>query len=134
MNEGQVPMTNIKISPEVWKNFLEDFSRRYAGWWVEIETHDVETNETVTSHITRMRSIELDLEDKTNPRINVTVLYDTKEIKHILFRPSQVTLHLSGQHEEDCLRVRSVNTKTAIRLLGEHVGPSQDLQNRKSLS
>src|SRR3954465_5945576 len=128
MNQWQVPMPNIKISQAIWKNFLEDFSRRHAGWWVEIEIHDVETNETVTSHMTRMQSIELDVEDKANPRINVSVLYDSKEIKHILFRPSQVTLHLSGQHEEHCLRVRSVNTKTAIRLLGEHVRPVEDLQ------
>jgi hypothetical protein len=133
MNERQVPMPNIKISPAVWKNFLDDFSRRHAGWWVEIETHDVETNETVTSHMARMRSVELDLEDRTNPRINVTVFYDNKEIKHILFRPSQVTLHLSAQHEEDCVRVRSINTKTAIRLLGEHVRPLQELQDRKSV-
>jgi len=126
-------MSGIKLSPDVWKHFLEDFSRRHAGWWVEIETHDVETKETVTSHMTRLRSIELDLEDEKNPRINVTVFYNSKEIKHILFRPSQVTLHLSEQDEEDCLRVRSIHTKTAIRLLGEHVRPMQDLQRRKSV-
>jgi hypothetical protein len=133
MNQGQVPMPNIRISPAIWKNFLEDFSRRHAGWWVQIEIHDVETNETVTSQMTRMQSIELDLEDKANPRINVSVLHDSKEIKHILFRPSQVTLHLSGQHEEHCVRVRSVNTKTAIRLLGEHTHAVQDLEARKTV-
>jgi len=119
MNQGQVSMPDIKISPDVWATFLEDFSKRHVGWWVAIEIHDVETKETVTSPKARLRSIELDLEDETNPRINVTVFYDIKEIKHILFRPSQVTLHLSEQDEEDYLRVRSVHTKTAIRLLGE---------------
>ena len=112
-------MPGIKISPDVWMTFLDDFSNRHVGWWVAIETHDVETKETVTSHMARLRSIELDLEDETNPRINVTVSYDSKEIKHILFRPSQVTLHLSEHDDEDYIRVRSVNTKTAIRLLGE---------------
>lgn len=125
-------MADIKISPEAWKTFLEDFNRRHAGCWVAIETHDVETKETVTSHMARLRSIELDLEDETNTRINVTVLHDNKEIKHILFRPSQVTLHLSEQDEEDYLRVRSINTKTAILLLGEHARTFQGLQKRKS--
>jgi len=124
-------MPDIKIPPEVWKNFLESFSKRHAGWWIEVETHDVETKETVTSHVTALRSIELDLEDEKNPRINVTVQYDSKETKHILFRPSQVTLHLSEHEEEDFLRVRSVNTNTAIRLLGEHGTPFQDLHKRK---
>jgi Family of unknown function (DUF5335) len=126
-------MPGIKISPDVWTTFLEDFTKRHVGWWVAIETHDVETGETVTSHMARLRSIELDLEDQTNPRINVTVFYDTKEIKHILFRPSQVTLHLSEKDDEDYLRVRSVNTKTAVRLLGEPAArPFQDFQKRKA--
>ena len=112
-------MPDIKISPDVWTTFLEDFSKRHVGWWVAIKIHDVETKETVTSPMARLRSIELDLEDETNPRINVTVFYDAKEIKHILFRPSQVTLHISEQDEEGYLRVRSVNTNTAIRLLNE---------------
>ena len=121
-------MPGINISPDVWTTFLEDFSKRHVGWWVAIETHDVETKETVTSHMSRLRSIELDLEDESNPRTNVTVAYDTKEIKHILFRPSQVTLHLSEKDDEDYLWVRSVNTRTAIRLLGEPARPFRDLQ------
>jgi len=134
MKQGRMSMPGIKISPDVWATFLEDFSKRHARWWVAMETHDVETKEKVTSHLARLRSIELDLEDATNPRINVTVFYDSKEIKHILFRPSQVTLHLSEQDDEDYLRVRSVHTKTSIRLLGEPARPFQELQKRRSLT
>jgi hypothetical protein len=87
-------MSRIKIPPKVWKAFLETFTERHAGWLIQVETHDTETDETVTSQISALHSIELDDEDEKNPRINVTVLYHTKELKHILFRPSQVTLHI----------------------------------------
>jgi len=39
-----------------------------------------------------LQSIELDLEDEKNPRINVTVQEDNKLLKHILFRPSRLVL------------------------------------------
>ena len=85
---------------------------------MQVETHDMQTDETVASQISALHSIELDLEDDKNPRINVTVLYDTKELKHILFRPSRVTLHISEQDGEDSLQIVSLNTDTTIRMRG----------------
>ena len=107
-------MPAIKLSPDVWKHFLEDFSRRHAGWWVEIETHDVETKETVTSNMTRLRSIELDLEDEPNPRINVTVKLDNKTVKHILFLPSRLVLRTASPDPAESLEIETVNTDTTV--------------------
>ena len=111
-------MSEINIPPKVWKGFLETFSERHAGWLVHVETHDRQTDENVASQISALHSIELDDEDEKNPRINVTVLYDTKELKHVLFRPSQMTLHISEQDGEDSLRISSLNTDTTIRMRG----------------
>src|SRR5919204_6897109 len=111
-------MSEINIPPKVWKSFLETFSESHAGWLVQVETHDRQTDENVAAQISALHSIELDVEDEKNPRINVTVLYDTKELKHVLFRPSQMTLHISGQDGEDSLRISSLNTDTTIRMRG----------------
>src|SRR5215813_5459117 len=111
-------MSEITIPPKVWQGFLEAFSERHAGWLVRVETHDRQTDENVASQISALHSIELDDEDGKNPRINVTVLYDTKELKHILFGPSHMTLHMSEQDGEDSLRISSLNTDTTIRMRG----------------
>ena len=98
-----------------WEEFLQAFSRRHAGWLVSIQTHDLKTGETVASRFVQLKSVELDLEDRKNPRINVTVRDDQKEIKHILFRPSDVMLHVFDDGSERGLRVVSVNTVTTLR-------------------
>ena len=98
-----------------WHDFLRAFSGRHAGWFVTIETHDLETDETVTSRLVRLERVELDLEDKHNARINVTVRDDQKEIKHILFRPSDVMLQVSQDGNDQGLRIISVNTITTVR-------------------
>ena len=98
-----------------WHEFLRAFSGRHAGWLVTIETHDLETGETVTSRLVRLERVELDLEDKHNARINVTVRDDQKEIKHILFRPSDVILQVSQDGNDQGLRIISVNTITTVR-------------------
>ena len=111
-------MSEINIPPKVWKGFLETFSERHAGWLVQVETHDRQTDENVASRISALHSIELDDEDEKNPRINVTVLYDTKQLKYILFRPSQMSLHISEQDGDDSLEISSLNTDTTIRMRG----------------
>jgi hypothetical protein len=111
-------MSEITIPPKMWKGFLEAFSESHAGWLVRVETHDRQTDENVASRISALHSIELDDEDEKDPRINVTVLYETKELKHILFRPSQMRLHISEHDGEDSLRISSLNTDTTIRMRG----------------
>ena len=98
-----------------WNEFLEAFSRRHEHWLATIETHDLETGETVASRFTPLQSIQLDLEDQRNPRINVTVRSDEKEIKHILFRPSEVTLEVADDGNDKAIRVVSLNTVTTVR-------------------
>ena len=75
----------IQTIPQTeWSEFLKAFTRRHEHWLVTIETNDVKTGETVASRFVPLQSIQLDLEDQKNPRINVTVRSDEKEIKHIL--------------------------------------------------
>ena len=38
-------MSEINMPPKVWKGFLETFSERHAGWLVQVETHDTQTDE-----------------------------------------------------------------------------------------
>jgi hypothetical protein len=111
-------MSEVTILAKVWKDFLKTFSERHAGWLVQLETHDLQTAERVVSQISTLHSIEWDDEDEKNPRINVTVLYDNKELKHILFRPSRLVLNISEQDGEDSLRISSLNTDTTVRMRG----------------
>jgi Family of unknown function (DUF5335) len=111
-------MSEINIPPRVWKEFFDTFSERHAGWLVQVETHDSQTDETSASQVASLHSIELDLVDEKNPRIDLTVLCESKELKHILFKPSQVTLYISEQNGEDSLRISSLNTDTTIRIRG----------------
>jgi hypothetical protein len=101
------------ISPREWGRFLDTFSARYRGWQVQLETYDVVTRERVFSHEMPLESIELDLEDEENPRINLTVHDGNKLIKHILFRPSRLVSVSSDQ--EQSLLVDTVNTETTVR-------------------
>jgi hypothetical protein len=126
-------MSEINIPPRVWKEFFETFSERHEGWLVQVEIHDSQTDEIVASQITSLHSIDLDLEDEKNPRINVTVLYDNKELKHILFRPSQVSLHISEQDGEDSLRISSLNADTTIRIRGTRKVDALDVIKRLSI-
>ena len=106
----------IQTIPQTeWSEFLEAFSRRHEHWLVTIETHDLKTGETVASRFTPLQSIQLDLEDQKNPRINVTARSGEKEIKHILFRPSELILDVSGEGNDKAIRVVSVNTVTTVR-------------------
>ena len=121
------------ISRQKWKEFFETFSERHEGWLVQVEIHDSQTDEIVASQITSLHSIDLDLEDEKNPRINVTVLYDNKELKHILFRPSQVSLHISEQDGEDSLRISSLNADTTIRIRGTRKVDALDVIKRLNI-
>ena len=78
-------------------------------------TYDVVTRKKVVSREMPLQSIELDLEDVKNPRINVTIQFDNKVIKHILFLPSQLVLKSSDDDREQSLQVETVNTETTVR-------------------
>jgi hypothetical protein len=108
-------MCTAIVPHDEWREFLRAFSRRHAGWLVSIETHDLKTGENVASRFVRLESVELDLEDEKNPRINVIVRDNQKEIKHILFRPSDVIQQISEDGNEQGLRVISINTVTTVR-------------------
>jgi len=109
-------MSSVSIPQKQWREFLQEFSRRHHGWLVTVETHDLETAEDVASRFLPLQSIALDLEDEKNPRINITVRSDQKEIRQILFRPSEVVLYRSARGDEEAVRVVSINTSTTIRL------------------
>jgi len=109
-------MSSVSIPQKQWREFLQEFSSRHHGWLVTVETHDLETAEDVASRFLPLQSIALDLEDEKNPRINVTVRSDQKEIRQILFRPSEVVLYRSARGDEEAVRVVSINTSTTIRL------------------
>jgi hypothetical protein len=66
-------MSEINISPRVWTEFFHTFSERHAGWLVQVETHDSQTGETVALQIASLHSIESDLLDEKNPRIDLIV-------------------------------------------------------------
>ena len=108
-------MPTQTIPQTEWNEFLQAFSRRHGGWLVKVETHDLKTGENVASRFVPLQSIQLDLEDQKNPRINVTVRSDEKEIKHILFRPSELILDVSDDGNDKAIRIVSLNTVTTVR-------------------
>jgi hypothetical protein len=109
-----IRMSTPLIPHAEWREFLESFSSRHAGWLVSIETHDLKTAERVRYPFVRLESVELDLEDRKNPRINVAVRDGQKQIKHILFRPAEVRRLLEDTNVE-ALRITSLNTVTTVR-------------------
>ena len=108
-------MSKVTIPREQWNEFLNGFSERHAGWLACLETHDVETDETVSTRYMPFEEIALDTEDTKNPRINVTVDSDNKVIKHVFFRPTRLTLQLSEDRSNESLHIESLNTSTTVR-------------------
>ena len=108
-------MSDVKVPQPEWREFLDAFTLRHRGWLVRMEIHDRETGEDVGSRYMHLNSIELDTEDSVNPRINITVDNDHKLFKHVLFRPSRLTLHLSSNGADESLNIESLNTSTTIR-------------------
>jgi hypothetical protein len=102
------------IPRERWGKFLEMFGRQHQGWLVQLETYDLDTTEKIVSLETALESVELDLEDERNPRINVIVQLDNKVIKHILFLPSRLVLHSSQDGREQSLWIETLNTETTV--------------------
>src|SRR5687768_9436346 len=98
-------MSTVIIPPDQWATFLEEFSRHHVGWLVRIETHDLQTAEDVSSRFLPLKSVELDVEEEKNPRVNVTVQSENKEIKQILFRPSRLAVYLSNDGTEEAVRI-----------------------------
>ena len=107
--------STVTIPWEGWGKFLQSFGQRCHGWLVTLETYDLDTHEKVASHETPLQSIELDLEDEKNPRINITVKLDNKVIKHILFQPSQLIWYRPEPGTGEALHIESVNTVTTVR-------------------
>ena len=77
-------------------------------------TTDLETGETARSADMCLQSIDFDLEDEKNPRINVTATLDNKTFTHVLFLPSHVILH--AFKDEEWLEIETVNTRTEVRV------------------
>ena len=108
-------MAIVNIPQSDWNDFLESFTRQHRGWLIRIETSDLHTKETVTSEFWPLESLVLDLEDEVNPRINLTVKSGNTESRHILFRPSRVTLYHSAEGADEALAIESVSTRTTLR-------------------
>ena len=107
--------STVNIPRAEWSEFLQSFGHRRHGWSVTLETYDLETDEKVISHEMPLQSIELDLEDEKNPRINITVKLDNKVIKHILFRPSQLIWYRPEPGAGEALHIDTLNTVTTVR-------------------
>jgi hypothetical protein len=114
-NMAKNSASTVTIPWDEWAEFLQSFGQRRHGWLVTLETYDLDTRERVVSHETPLQSIELDLEDEKNPRINITVKLDNKVIKHILFQPSQLIWYRPQPGTGEALHIESVNTVTTVR-------------------
>jgi len=111
-NESGVATSVLPM--EEWGSFLETFGRMHRGWMTRLETKDTVTKECVVTHEMPLQTLELDLEDERNPRINVIVKVDNKTIKHILFLPSQMVLRTSTSSPEESLQIETLNTETTV--------------------
>jgi len=107
-------VTTSILPREEWGSFLETFGRSHRGWLTRLETKDIVTNEWVVTHEMPLQTIELDLEDERNPRINVVVKVDNKTLKHILFLPSRMVLRTSSNSLEESLEIETLNTETTV--------------------
>jgi hypothetical protein len=80
----------------------------------KLETKDTVTKECVVSHEMPLQTVEFDLEDEPNPRINVSMKMDNKTVKHILFLPSRLILRTSTDSHEESLEIETLNTETTL--------------------
>ncbi len=108
--------SSVDIPYGEWADFLRDFSGRYRGCPVRLDTDDLQTGEQVKSGWLPLQKIELDLEDAQNPRINVIVAMDNKTIKHILYRPTRLVLYLSPEGNDEAVGIESQNVSTVVRV------------------
>jgi len=114
-------VSNVVIPRSEWKEFLKSFARLHAGQPVVLETYDVQTQENVRTQPSRLQTMELDLEDEKNPRINIIVTLSDKTIKHVLFQPSKMVLLLTGNRSQDALQMESLHTVTTAHIGLEEV-------------
>jgi hypothetical protein len=112
--EKSFPSATGVIPKSLWQSFVEEFGRSHRGCLMALVTTDLETGETATSLDMCLQTIDFDLEDEKNPRINVTATLDNKTFTHVLFLPSQVVLHASNG--EEWLEIETLNTRTEIRI------------------
>ena len=113
MNENA---STHRIPRDDWSEFLGTFSRSHRGWPAQLETYDLVTGEKVASREMPLESIEFDLEDEKNPRINVTLQLENKHFKHILFLPSHLVAESSSDGRVQSFHVETLNTQTTLRL------------------
>jgi hypothetical protein len=106
--------TPLDLPRDMWAEMLETISRQHRGSLVQLETHDLETGEKVLSNEMPLETIELDLEDQKNPRINIVVHLDNKLIKHILFLPSRLSILGPDDPREQIFLVETLNTETIV--------------------
>jgi hypothetical protein len=119
--QTQEEVSTVVVPSEQWSGFLDDFSRQHLGWSACLETYDLETRENVFSPEAPLESIDLDLEDEKNPRINVIVHLDNKIVKHILYRPTHLVLQSAAGNDES-LRIDTVNTETTVHFRKPQLG------------
>ncbi len=112
--------SSVTIPRDQWEDFFRSFSQEHERWQVQLEIHERETEATVLTPETSLQSIELDLEDEKNPRINVVVKLDNNVMKHILFQPYHVVLHPPHRGVIESLHIDSVHTATTIRFYGRN--------------
>ena len=122
--DAQENESTVVVPSEQWSGFLDDFSRQHRGWSACLETYDLDTRENVRSQEAPLESIDLDLEEQRNPRINVIVHLDNKIVKHILYRPSSLVLQ-SGDGQVKSLRIETVNTETTVHFHKRRSGAPQ---------
>jgi len=122
--EVQQNVSSVVVPSEQWNGFLHDFSQHHRDWSACLETYDLDTRENVLSQEAPLESINLDLEDQKNPRINVIVHLDNKVVKHILYRPSSLVLQ-SADGQVESLRIETVNTETTVHFRKPRSGASQ---------
>jgi hypothetical protein len=80
-----------------WNSLLQDFSRAHQGWLATLETADTVNRETVEAYEMSFQSIELNLEDKRNSRINVSVHRQQDFQTHSLSPLPHDPAHLGGR-------------------------------------
>jgi hypothetical protein len=118
-------ISNVVIPRSDWKEFLKSFTRLHAGQTVRLETYDIQTEEDVSALEAQLQTIELDLEDEKNPRINITAMLNAKTIKHVLFLPSKMVLLLTGARSQDALQIETVHTVTTAHISPEGLGQNR---------
>jgi hypothetical protein len=104
-------MATRQIPPVEWTDFFTDFSERYEGWTIEVETPGKQEDPSAPSELT-LDSVTFETE---NGERSLTIGFAGAEPLRIV-EPSRVSLEEIDESGEEAIEIESPSETVRLRL------------------